>query len=370
MRNYNALGLIFANMHDEALRECTAVRSMGSLPFGGRYRLIDFVLSGMVNAGITKVGVITKSNYQSLMDHLGSGKAWDLSRKNEGLYFLPPRSSDDAKYQGRLSSLADVIPFLKRSKEELVILSDCHMVSSMDYQAMLKAHVKSGADVTVACRHGVVPNLADIPVLTMDGAQRVTDLLLGRISEEEAFYGVGVYVMSKEWLLHTITEAVARNLLHFERDVLQRHLSKIHICGYEVPSLMMPIYSLESYFNANLALLDGEIRQKLFPKSRPVYTKLRDCDPVQYGLHAQVTNSLVADGAHVDGTVKNCVIFRGVNISRHATLENCVVMQDVTVSDHCKLGCIIADKNAVFRNGCTLQGAESYPVYIAKNAIV
>ena len=124
MRNYSALGLIFANMHDESFRDGTAIRSMGSLPFGGRYRLIDFPLSAMVNAGITKVGVITKSNYRSLMDHIGSGKAWDLSRKNEGLYFLPPRSSDDAKYQGRIGSLVDVIPFLNHSKEDYVILAD------------------------------------------------------------------------------------------------------------------------------------------------------------------------------------------------------------------------------------------------------
>lgn len=369
MRNCNAVGLIFANMHDEAIRDCTAVRSMGSLPFGGRYRLIDFVLSGMVNAGITKVGVITKSNYQSLMDHLGSGKAWDLSRKREGLYFLPPRSSDDAMYQGRIGSLADVIPFLRHSKEELVILSDCHMVSSMDYRALLKAHVDSGADVTVACRYGQVPTLSDIPVMSLNKEKQVIDLLIGRISEEEAHYGVGVYVMRKDWLLRIVTEAVARNLLHFERDVLQRRLDELNIYGYEVPELMMPIYSLESYFKANLALLDGEVRRQLFPKSRPVYTKLRDCDPVQYGLHADVTHSLVADGAHVDGTVKNCIIFRGANIGRHAQLENCVIMQDVTVGD-CKLGNIIADKNVVFRDGCRLQGSDSYPVYIAKNSIV
>ena len=191
-----------------------------------------------------------------------------------------------------------------------------------------------------------------------------------RISEEEALYGVGTYVMRKDWLMRTISEAIARNLLHFERDILQRHLAELNVFGYEVPSLMMPIYSLESYFNANLALLDGEVRAQLFPKSRPVYTKLRDCDPAQYGLHAQVTNSLVADSAHIDGTVTNCVIFRGVQVSRDAVLENCVVMQDVTVGSYCHLGYIIADKNAVFRNGTRLQGAESYPVYIAKNAIV
>lgn len=370
MRNCTAVGLIFANMHDDAIPDCTVVRSMGSLPFGGRYRLIDFVLSGMVNAGITKVGVITKSNYQSLMDHLGSGKAWDLSRKNEGLYFLPPRSGDDAMYQGRISSLADVIPFLHHSKEELVILSDCHMVASLDYDAIIQHHLDSGADVTVACRKGVVPALHDIPQMTLDANGRVTDMLIGRLGDTEAYYGIGVYVMRKDWLIRTVNEAIARNHHHFDRDILQGRLQEITVCGYPVPELVMPIYSLDSYYQANLALLDDAVRQQLFPKSRPVYTKLRDCAPTQYGLHAQVVHSLVADGAHIDGTVKNSIIFRGVTVGRETTVENCVLMQDVTVGRHCDLKCIVADKNVVFREGRVLQGFESYPVYIAKNSVV
>ena len=370
MRNYSAVGLIFANMHDEALRDATAIRSMGSLPFGGRYRLIDFPLSAMVNAGIIKVGVITKSNYRSLMDHIGSGKAWDLSRKNEGLYFLPPRSSDDALYQGRLGSLADVVPFLNHSKEEYVVLSDCHMVTSMDYNALIEAHIESGADVTVACRHGAVPKLSEIPVLTLDAAGHVTDLLLGRISDMEAFYGIGVYVMRKDWLLRTVAEATARNLTNFERDILQRRMDEISINGYEVRSLVMPIYSNASYFNANLALLDADVRAELFPKDRPVYTKLKDCAPAQYGLHAKAENALVADGACIEGEVENCIIFRGAKIGRGAKLQNCVIMENTTIGDNCQLGCIIADKNVVVRGGCTLQGSDSYPVYLSKFSII
>ncbi len=370
MRNYTALGLIFPNMHDEAVRECTEIRSMGSLPFGGRYRLIDFTLSNMVNAGITKVGVITKSNYQSLMDHLGSGKAWDLSRKHEGLFFLPPHSIDDAMYQGRIGSLADNLAFLRRSKEELVILADCHMVTSMDYGDLLQKHVESGADVTMAYRYGVVPPLAEIPQILMNAAGRVTDMLIGRVGDEMANYGIGVYIMRKDWLIHLVTEAMARNLHNFERDILQGRLGDINIQGYEAPATVMPIYSLSSYYNANLALLDNAVRTQLFPSTRPVYTKLLDCAPVQYGLHAQVTDSLVADGAHIDGTVKNSIIFRGVNIGRDTLIEDCVIMQDVTVGERCSLTSVVADKNAVFREGRTLQGFESYPVYIAKNAIV
>lgn len=370
MRNYTAMGLIFANMHDDAIRECTAIRSMGSLPFGGRYRLIDFVLSGMVNAGISKVGVITKSNYQSMMDHLGSGKAWDLSRKNEGLFFLPPRTNDDAMYQGRIRSLADVMAFLRRSKEELVILSDCHMVSSMDYSALLQQHIESGADVTAAYCRGEVPDLTEIPIIKTDATGRVIDMLIGRVNRDEGCYGIGVYVMSKDWLIQLINEAIARNLYHFERDILQGHFQEIHVHGYEVTSLVMPIYSLSSYYAANLALLDGNVRAQLFPPRRPVYTKVRDCAPAQYGLHAQVNNSLVADGARIEGTVKNSVIFRGVTIGRDTVIENCVIMQDVTVADRCSLTCVVADKNAVFREGRTLQGFDTYPVYIEKNAIV
>ncbi len=370
MRKDAAVGLIFANMHDEAVRDATSVRAMGSLPFGGRYRLIDFVLSAMVSGGITPVGVITKSNYQSLMDHLGSGKAWDLSRKHNGLYFLPQQGGSEGAYQGRLDALVQALPFLRRTKGEYVILSDCHMVSVPDYTAMLQAHVESGADVTVGCCYGAVPALVDIPVLRLDENKRVTDLLIGRISEDEGYYGTGVYIMRREWLIRTVTEAVARNLHHFERDILQSHLRELKISGYCMPSPVIPIYSMAGYFQANLALLSPQMRAELFPKSRPVYTKLRDCAPARYGLHAQVTDSLVGDGARIDGVVKNCVVFRGVQVDRGAVLENCVIMQDVTVGAGCSLRNIVADKNAVFRQGTALQGSPSYPIYIAKNSIV
>ncbi len=369
MRNCSALGLIFANMYDDAVRECTAVRSMGSVPYGGRYRLIDFPLSNMVNAGITKVGVITKSHYQSLMDHLGSGKAWDLSRKNEGLFFLPPRSSDDAKYQGRVGSLKDVMPFLHHSKEDLVVLADCHMVASLDLDAMIEQHKKSGADVTFACRKGHVPNLPDIPQVRMDMSGRVMDMLLGKYSEDEAYYGIGVYIVGKDWLMRTVNESVARNHYHFER-ILQSHLESYVVQGYVVPELVLPIYSLESYFKANLALLEPDVRAELFPKDCPVYTKLLDYVPAHYGLHGHTEDSLVADGAFIDGNVKNCIIFRGVTVCRDANLENCVIMQGATVEQGCTLKSIVADKNVLFREGRALQGSESYPVYIAKNTVV
>ena len=195
MRNNNAMGILFSNMHDEALRDLTALRALGSVPFGGRYRLIDFTLSNMVNAGISKVGLVTKRNYQSLMDHLGSGKAWDLSRKNQGLYFLPPFGTSEEMYNGRIVSLAEIEPFLRNSKEEYVVLSDCHVVGNIDYDRLVEEHIASGADVTIAYKKGAPPSDMENVLLWTASDGRVTDTVIRSGGPEESRYGTGLYVM-------------------------------------------------------------------------------------------------------------------------------------------------------------------------------
>lgn len=370
MRNNNVLGLLFSNMHDEQLRDLTSMRALGSVPFGGRYRLIDFTLSNMVNAGLTTVGIITKNNYQSLMDHIGSGKAWDLSRKNEGLYFLPPFGANDEMYNGRIASLNGIQPFLRNSKEEYVILSDCHVVGNIDYNRLLEAHLTSGADVTVAYKKGLVPPLPGNLLLYMNPDGRVNDMILGPGSEEDGAYGLGLYTMSKSVLIRLISAAVSRNRMHFERDVLQRNLDTLRIYGYEVPEYTAVIHSLNSYFQANMDLLRPEVRAALFPARRPIYTKVRDCAPAVYGLHAAVRDSLVADGSKIEGSVRRSIIFRDVQIERDAVLENCIVMQGSVVFRDCRLGAVILDKDVVVKEGRILNGFESYPVFVSKGSLV
>lgn len=370
MRNNNVLGLLFSNMHDEALRELTGIRALGSVPFGGRYRLIDFPLSNMVNAGISKVGVITKSNYQSLMDHIGSGKSWDLSRKNEGLYFLPPFGTSDEMYNGRIASLNGIQPFLRNSKEEYVVLSDCHVVGNIDYDRLVETHLASGADITVAYKRGPVPPMTDNLLLYMDPDGRVNDMILGPGGEEKGAYGLGLYTMAKSVLMRLISAAVSRNRMHFERDVLQRHVDTLRIYGYEVPEYTAVICSLNSYFQANMDLLDPGVRAALFPSRRPIYTKVRDCAPAVYGLHATVKDSLVADGSKIDGSVSRSIIFRDVQIERDAVLENCIVMQGSVICKNSRLGAVIMDKDVVVKEGRTLTGFESYPVFVSKGSVV
>lgn len=369
MGKYTATGLIFANRHDGAVREMTAHRSMGSLPFGGRYRLIDFPLSNMVNAGITRVGVITKKNYASLMDHLGSGKAWDLSRKKEGLYVLTAQGSDE-DYDGRLRPLIDLESFIHAAKTEYIVITDSHVAASIDYAAMLQAHAESGADITVAYVNGKAPRLRDTLILSLGDDGIVQDIELDMAGGIEASYGIGLYVLSKSLLLEIIHEARRRGVTNFERDFLQHGKGHIKLCGYEIKEWTAVIYSLQSYFEANMALLDEDVRKALFLPGRPVYTKVRDCSPAIYGLNSDVSNSLVADGSHINGKVVNSIIFRDVSIAKHAVVENSIVMQGSVITQDAQLNCVILDKNVTVKESRRLQGVETYPLFVKKGVSV
>ncbi len=370
MRKTNVLGLIFPNMHEENLRDLTSVRAMGSVPFAGRYRLIDFTLSNMVNAGVSKVGVVTKSNYQSLMDHLGSGKAWDLSRKNEGLFILPPFGATDESYSGRVASLVGMEAFFRNSKEDYVIMSDCHVVGNIDYSKLIETHISSGADVTVGYIDGALPKMEGLMTLNVDATCRINDIAIGDCGDEYGSFGIGLYVLRKDLLWHLVHSAYARNQMNFERDILQRALTDLRVYGYKVEETALVISSLASYFSANMAMLDPEKRAAVFRNDRQIYTKVRDCCPAMYGLESHVSNSLVADGAIINGTVKNSIVFRNVKIEAGAELEDCIVMQGAIVFGGTKLGSVILDKDVIVKEHRTLQGFSSFPIYIDKKSIV
>lgn len=370
MRHNNALGLLFSNMHDEALPELTGIRSMGSVPFGGRYRLIDFSLSNMVNAGVNKVGIITKSNYQSLMDHLGSGKAWGLSRKSEGLYFLPPFGTSDEKYAGRIASLAGILPFLRNSKDEYVILSDCHVVGNIDYGKLLEFHIQKGAEITLAYVSGLLPENIQSPVISIAHDGRVNDLYITDHSEREQHYGIGLYVIGRELLLRLLDVAVSRNRDSFEWDVLHRHVTDRRLFAYPVPEYLQVISSLNGYFRANMALLNPTVRAQLFDPRRPIYTKVHDTEPALYGLHAQVSDSLIADGCKIEGTVRNSILFRNVQVDRHADVRNCIIMQGSVIGRRADLEYVITDKDVCVREGRALKGCADYPIPIRKKTML
>jgi glucose-1-phosphate adenylyltransferase len=371
MRGNNILGLIFSNVHDEKVRELTEKRTMGSVPFGGRYRLIDFPLSNMVNSGINKVGVITKSNYQSLMDHLGSGKAWDLSRKRAGLYLLPPFGSAAMAPNSRIESLASVSSFLTNSREEYVLLSDSDIVCNIDYKDVFLSHLKNKADITIIYRFGKLPDkICNPTVYSIDPDGRVRDMLVNPKADGDCNFGMSMLLIRRDLLIKMVSDCVSRNLYNFKRDFLQRNISNYSFYAYEFKGYAQNVCSMNSYFDANMSLMLPTVRAQLFDKDRPIYTKVRDDMPARYGLGADVKNSLIADGCVIEGSVENCVLFRGVHIGKGSKLQNCVVMQDSTIGPNCKLNYVVMDKDVLIRNDRSLLGFQSYPVFISKGSVV
>lgn len=371
----NVLGLIFANMHELTVTDLTKNRAMASIPFGARYRLIDFPLSNMVNSGVSNVGVVTKSNYQSLLDHIGSGDEWDLSRKTGGLHFLPPYSNNFTNgglYRGRLEALAGVIGFIKNAHADYVLLTDCDCVASVDYKKIVDYHEEKGADITVVYgRSTFTPEQTKTrTILQVNEQGDVCDILIRPDMAGEFDASMNIFVMSKEFLLKIINESMSRNLYSFEVDVLQHRLSEFKVSGYRFDGYYSQIDSIQAYYQANMDIMNKEVRTELFNLTDPIYTKVRDDAPAKYGLEASAKNSLIADGCVIEGTVENSVLFRGVKVGKGAVIKNCILMQDAEVGDKCELNYVIADKNVKVGNYRSLCGTVDYPVFVNKNSAV
>lgn len=369
----NVLGLVFANMHDTTLGDMTKNRTMGSVMFGGRYRLIDFPLSNMVNSGISEVGVITKSNYQSLLDHLGSAREWDLARKKGGLYILPPFGNvESTLYRGRIEALYGAMSFIKHSRAKYVILSDCDVVTNIDYKPIVAAHIESGADITAVAHTGVYSSddIKTSTVFNVDADKNVTSVLINPDISGTCTTSLNVFVMSMDFLIETVNDAMARGNVSFERNILQEKCRELKIKIYEYDNYFSKLNSPESYFKSNMALLEPENARKLFVPKRSIYTKVSDNAPVKYDLDSKVSNSLVADGCIIEGEVENSVLFRGVKVGKGAKVENCILMQGTVVGDNAELNYLITDKNVSICENHILTSSPQYPMYVGKGASV
>lgn len=370
--NANALGVIFANSYDNLVPELVAERTMGSIPFAGRYRMIDFVLSNMANAGIDNVSVIIRKNYHSLMDHLGSGREWDLTRKRGGLNIVPPFAERSVKlYSGRVDALASVLSWLQAQKERYVILSDTNVAMNFDFNKLIDAHVASGADVTMVYNRSEIPDGArnDNYTIRIDNG-RVTELLSNDYRPGVQNLSLNLYIIERETLIQLIRDAAVRGLVYFERDILARNLNLLNVQAYEFDGYAARIADMKSYFDENMRLLEPGNVDKLFDPANPIYTKIRDDNPTRYLEGSKVKNSLLADGCVIEGTVENSVLFRGCQIKKGAVVKNCVLMQDTVVEEGCTVEYVVSDKNVHITSGKQLTGTDSFPVFVAKGHTV
>ncbi|MCL2798367.1 MAG: glucose-1-phosphate adenylyltransferase subunit GlgD [Firmicutes bacterium] len=369
-----AAGIIFSNIHDKEIKELTANRTLASVPFGGRFRLIDFVLSNMVNSGITKVGIITKENYQSLMDHVGSGKHWDLSRKNGGLILLPPYGmSGTTLYKSRFEAICNTEQFLRRSEEDLVVMSDCDNVCNLDIAKVLAEHVRSSAEITVVYRRKTLSEAAprDRTLFELNPESgRVTRTMNVSKAHGEHNVFTNMLVAGRRFLLSIIDNAPARGFTSFSKDILTR-TGEFRIFGYPLEGYFASIDDLQSYYRISMNLLKKENRDMLFYQNGAnIYTKVRDSAPLVTTESADIANSIIADGCVVEGEVKNSILFRGVRVSKGASVTDSILFQDSCVGRDTRLNCVVADKQAVILEKRTLSGHETHPYFIAKNSVI
>lgn len=376
-----AAGLIFSNIHDQNIPELTRRRTMASVPFGCRYRLIDFTLSNMVNSGITKIGVITHNNYQSLLDHIGTGKDWDLARRSSGIRILPPfitsydNNVANRLYSTRLEAMMGAMNFISKCNEEHLVLSDCDTICNIDLTDVIKKHKENMADVTIVTteidvdQHTIPSGSA---IITSDENNRISDVM----HYNKRLHGIreistNIIVAKRSFLQSMLSDAMSHGYTSFYSDIIDRNLLRANFYVYKYNGFFAQISSITEYFTYNMKLLENDIRSSLFgEKNRPILTKVRNSAPTQYADGATVKNSLIADGCVIKGTVENSIIFRGVKIGKGSVVRNSILMQDTITGENVNLSCVISDKNVVIKDSRTLAGHSSLPFFIEKGRII
>ncbi len=375
--NTSALGIIFPNTYDSIISELTNVRLMASIPFASRYRLVDFMLSSMAGSDITNISLLVNKNYFSLMDHLGSGREWDLVRKNGGLHLFPPNSERTSTvYTGRVSAIAGILDYLRGQKEKYVVMADAHIAVNFDFKAMIQAHIESGADVTCAYSEQEIP-ASYIKMRNEQGFYytytitdgRITKIKVNAKNEGVQNLGMSICVVERELLIDLINTAFVRGLRHWERDVLLNQLESLKVNGYKFEGYLARISGVKSYFDENMKLLDDANLDGLF-NGISINTKIRDDNPTRYIAGAKAVNTMAADGCIISGEVENSVLFRGVKIGKGAVVKNCILMQDTVIEDGAVVEYLITDKEVTVTEGKEVKGTDTYPMYIAKRHTV
>ena len=368
----NAMGIIFTN--DSSMGELTHKRTMASLPFGGRYRQVDWALSNLSCAGIHHVGIISRHNYQSLMNHVGDGEEWGLELEEGGLEFLTPYAmSINHTYRGKLESLNNAMDFLEIGNEEYIIMIDSAILSNIDLIQVLNHHIDSGKDVTVVTKSGIANGEKKLDLaLKLNADEEVVDMVVDYAASEDYVASMDIFVLNKKWLLEAIPNLIARDKFHMDRDLVlggwQRGIVTVN--AYQFDGVAMFNESVEEYYANSLSLIDKDIRKDIFHGNHPIFTKVRDRVPTYYGEDCEIENCLIADGCMLEGEVEDSVLFRQVTVAKGAEVENCIVMNDAVIGEGAELKYVILDKNVTVTPGAKLIGTKKNPIIVKRGETV
>ncbi len=368
------MGIIFAN--DATMGDLTEKRTMASLPFGGRYRLVDFHLSNMSAAGIRHVGIISRHNYKSLMNHIGNGEEWGLELGEGGLEFLTPYAmSVNDHYRGKLENLYFAMDFLNYGgdEDEYVVMADSAVLYNIDLNKVVAAHLESGKDITVVTKRGIANGQKSLDLaLKLDDQGEILDMAVNYVAPPHYVASMDLFIMKKNWLIEQITECVTRDRCHMDRDLVMglwnKGLASVNVFEFEGVALYNE--SVEEYFKNSLRLLDKDLRHDLFARNHPIFTKVRDRVPSYYGDGCVLENCLLADGCFIEGSARNSVLFRQVTVHPGAMLDNCVIMNDAVIGEGAKLENVILDKNVTIPPNTVLIGSKKKPSVIKRGEAV
>ena len=362
-------GIILSGIYSDKLNVIAGHRTVASLPFGGRYRHVDFILSNMVNSGITDVGIITKHNYQSLIDHLGSFQDWDLNRRRGGAKLIPPHAGGDlGDYRGKIEELRAGLPFLRELDADYVIIADTVTLCTMDLRDAVRAHARSGKDLTVVAT-AVRSDDDELSELVFDlSGNEPERIYLNYAAKKGQLSSDGIYVVGREFLIGEIEKFASSGYYHFERDLIQQgfNTGALSVGIFEFGGVILKNRTVPEYFANNLALLDPDIRAGLFRPERPVYTAVRDEKPARYGEGSSVSDCIVADGAKVFGSARRSVLSRRVTIEDGAEVANSVILDGCVIRSGARVENAILDRYVEVGPGCFIRGSAGSPIIIEK----
>jgi len=311
------------------------LRTPAAIHFAGRFRLIDFTLSNLVNSGIYRIGLVLDSNYQTLVDHIGSGKDWDLSRKIGGLTLFPPYLTDETDGN---SPIKRAMLHLNGSNTDTVVICDASTYYNMDYRPALSQFYEGKTDV-----------------MSIVGSSGISGTV-----------PLHTYIMSKQTALLAMSKLTENSGVDFRQII-----SQFSIRDYKFDGFWGRISDYYSFYLGNMEMLDSEKRNALFNHGGgQIHTSSRDSLPVRYGRSAKVSNSLIADGCQIDGTLENCVIFRRTQVQKSSIVFNSVLQSDTLVEPDAQLNYVVTDKNVIITYGKKLSGTPEKPLYIEANSVV
>lgn len=363
------VGIINLQEGNSLIRELAATRAVEAMPFAGRYRLVDFAISNMVNSGISTVGLLLPDFSRAVLDHIRSGKDWDLARRRDGLTYLPAALPDNDSRKGDLKDIYANLDFAELSGRQYVLLANASYIYNVDFKDVLQFHKKSTADITMVYSKATVDRQGKSVVIETSTNGIVTDLAEVPAIKAGQKDVMGAYLMPVPTFAYLVRSTYERGGQDFLLDGLIRHANEFKISAYKHEGYVAHINSTMEYYEANRDCLKPEVWEELFMNSdRPIFTKVKDEVPVQYKETASVKNSLIANGCEIRGTVENSILFRGVTVGKGAVVKDSILMQRCDVQDGARVEAVICDKNVIITKNRWLKGAENYPYIVTKNA--